>query len=304
MDLNRTLIFLTVAQAGSFTKAAEDLGITKSKVSRQVKELEKHLEIQLFHRTTRQISLTQMGLRFYQSCEPLVAQLKKSEQMIKSQKMEPSGTLKITFPPALGVNLFSRITSEFIKKFPKVQLEILLSDGSEDLIGKGIDCAIRGGVLEDSSIICRHLFSCERGIFASPEYLEKAKEIRELRDLNSHSWVSFINWRQNKMKLVGPDGAHKVSITQPVIQVNSILYLHEVLVGGSGLGILPSFISNISVKSGSVVRVLPEYRLEDIDFYLVYPNSSYISPALQAFKEFCYESIGSSERLKERIEIV
>ena len=74
--------------------------------------------------------------------------------------------------------------------------------------------------------------------------------------------------------------------------------------GGAGLGILPSFISNISLKSGSVVRVLPEYRLEDIDFYLVYPNSSYISPALQAFKEFCYESIGSSERLKERIEIV
>jgi DNA-binding transcriptional LysR family regulator len=291
MDLNKTLVFLSVAQSGSFTIAAEELGMTKSKVSRQVKELEEELETQLLHRTTRRLSLTQMGQIFFDNCKPLVSQLLRSEQLIKSQQVEPSGVLRITYPTAMGLKVFSEITNEFIKTHPKVQVEVILSDGAEDLVGKGIDCAIRGGVLEDSSIICRHLFLCERGVFASPEYLERCQSVESPKDLSALNWVSFNTWRQDKIKMIGDEGIVKVALKNQVLNVNSLLFLKQSLVDGVGIGVLPSFLSNGPEMSGELVRVLPNYKMEDIDFYLVYPNTAFLSPALQAFKNFCYQKV-------------
>jgi len=291
MDLNKTQVFLNVAQTGSFTLAANDLGMTKSKVSRQVRELEEELKVQLFHRTTRRISLTHIGQLFFNACEPLVAQLQETEQVLQSKITEPSGVLRVTYPSALGLTLFTRITNDFIKAYPKVQVEVILSDSTEDLVGQGIDCAIRGGVLDDSSIICRLLFSCERGIYASPDYLADHQDIEEPRDLTSLNWVSFKTWRQNTIKLIGESGNLKVPIQNQVMNVNSLLFLQTSLIDGVGVGVLPSFLSDSQVREGKLKRLLPEYRLEDIDFYLVYPNTSFISPALQAFKEFCYQRV-------------
>lgn len=291
MDLNKTLVFLSVAQSGSFTIAAEELGMTKSKVSRQVKELEEELKTQLLHRTTRRLSLTQMGQVFFDNCQPLVSQLLRSEQLIKSQQVDPSGVLRVTYPTAMGLNVFSKITNEFIKNHPRIQVEVILSDGAEDLVGKGLDCAIRGGVLEDSSIICRHLFLCERGVFASPEYLEHCQPIESPKDLSLLNWVSFNTWRQDKIKMIGDDGIVKVMLKNQVLNVNSLLFLKQSLIDGVGIGVLPSFLSNDLEASGELVRVLPDYKLEDIDFYLVYPNTAFLSPALQAFKAFCYQKV-------------
>ena len=291
MDLNKTQVFLSVALTGSFTLAANDLGMTKSKVSRQVRELEEELKVQLFHRTTRRISLTHMGQLFFNACEPLVAQLQETEQLLKSKITEPSGVLRVTYPSALGLNLFAEITNDFIKEYPKVQVEVILSDSTEDLVGQGIDCAIRGGVLDDSSIICRLLFSCERGIYGSPDYLDGFQEIQEPKDLSRLDWVSFKTWRQNTIKLIGENGSLKVPIQNQVMNVNSLLFLQTSLLNGVGVGVLPSFLSDAEISEGKLKRVLPDYRLEDIDFYLVYPNTSFISPALQAFKDFCYRRI-------------
>ncbi len=301
MDLNKIQIFIMVAKTNSFTLAAEDLGMTKSKISRQVKELEQDLEIQLFHRTTRRISLSQAGQKLYSICEPLVSELELSERKVKSFELEPSGILTVTFPSALGMKLFSNITNEFSKKYPKVQLDVILSDNVEDLVGKGIDCAIRGGVLEDSSIICRHLFSCQRGLFASPQYLEDNSTPRQANDLLKLDWVAFKPWRQNKIKLLGPSGVEKLAISKHDMSVNSLLFLQQALKDDVGVGVLPSYLSDQSEAQGELVRVLPDYKLDDLDFYLVYPNALYLSPALQAFKEFCYQTIAQHEFFKKYV---
>lgn len=293
MDISKVSIFIEVADQESFTLAAENLDMTRSKVSRHIKELEDSLEVQLFHRTTRNVTLTQMGQRFYDNTKHLITELNDAERKLKLNKVVPSGVLRVSFPSALGIEVLSRLTSGFLNAYPKVQMEVVLSDAPEDLISKGIDCAIRGGDLQDSSIICRYLFAFSRCLYTSAS-LEGLSGLKSPSDLKHFNWVAFKNWKDPNLHLISTSGdEYSVRLAKPVLNANSLLFVRNALLEGVGIGVLPEFLASEGLKEGRLIRLLPEYSLKSIEFYFVYPNTSYVSPALNVFKEYCYKNLES-----------
>ena len=177
MDLNEIVIFIKVAQLGSFIRASESLGLPKSTVSTKVSQLEKRLGVSLIHRTTRKINLTQIGKQFYERCAENIQNLKSAEEEITFLKTVPTGKIKISAPIFLGGYFLPEILKNFKKDYPDVSVELILTDRTVDLIGEGVDVAIRAGALQDSVLISKKIGATYFSLYASPGYLKKHNKI-------------------------------------------------------------------------------------------------------------------------------
>ena len=189
MDLNETLIFARIVQAGSFTGAAKELGMPKSTVSRKLSELEERLGARLLQRTTRKLSLTELGQIYYRDCERIVAQLEEAEVSITELQAEPRGLLRITAP--LNFGFLGGIVADFLDHNAPLQVELVCTDRMVDLVEEGFDIGIRVGRLSDSSLIARSLGSGYGIAVASPPYLKLHGKPRNPADLKGHECIWF-----------------------------------------------------------------------------------------------------------------
>src|SRR3954471_9709977 len=185
MDLNEVRVFVQVARSGSFTAAAKRLGMPNSTVSAKVTALERRLEASLLKRTTRKLHLTEAGERYYERCARALGELEAADKDLSAAQLEPQGVLRITAPVDMGAACLVELTRSFGVRYPKIQLDFLFTDRFVDLVGEGVDLAIRAGELEDSSLVARKLGESYMAPYASPAYLKKAgtpKSPHELKD--------------------------------------------------------------------------------------------------------------------------
>src|SRR6266850_380335 len=171
MDLNEMLVFARIVQAGSFTAAAAALGMPKSTVSRKLSELEERLKARLLQRTTRKLSLTDVGRTYYDYCVRIVGEIEDAERAVSSLQETPRGLLRVTAP--INVAFLGPIVSDFLKRYPEVRLELFCTGRAVDLVEERFDLGIRAGVLADSTLIARSLGSVRWFLVASPAYVEK-----------------------------------------------------------------------------------------------------------------------------------
>ena len=286
MDLNEIVVFAKVVETRSFTAAAQQLGLPKSTVSRKIAQLEERLAARLIQRTTRKLSLTEIGQAYYERCARIVSDIQSAEQVVTDMQSTPRGLLKITAPIDLGAFRLGAVTAEFCASHPDIYVHLDLSDRVVDLVEEGMDLALRFGPLGESSLVARRLAHITMRLYASPDYLARRPPPNEPDDLADHDLIGFLpRARFSTWSLVGPDDQTTELVPVPRMTSNNLLAVREAAIAGAGIALLPSFAVSCPVKV-PLIPVLPSWRTPTAELFAVYPSTRNLSPKVRAYLDF------------------
>lgn len=288
-------VFSGVVEAGSFTAAADTLGMSKAAVSRHVAELEERLGVRLLHRTTRKLSPTTEGEIFHARCRELLANLFEAEAEITARSGEAAGLLKVNVPVSFGLMHLAALWPAFLARHPRLSLDITLSDRIVDLVEEGFDCAVRIGQLPASTLISRRLASTRLVLCASPGYLRRRGEPVQPSDLPAHDVISYSLFSSGEnWSFTGPEGEQLSVKVLPRVRTNSGDTCRAAAVQDQGLILQPSFIVGPDLAAGTLVETMAGYRSRELGIYAVYPSRKFVSPKVRLLVDFLVESLMGS----------
>ncbi len=285
-------IFVRVAEMNSFTKAAESLGIPKASVSTYIQQLETQVGTRFFHRTTRNVQLTQDGAAFYERCKDLLVDMEEIESMFQEGAEGLSGRIRVDMPVALAKNYIIPLLPKFLKQHPKIEIELSSTDRRVDLIQEGFDCVVRVGNLSDSGLIARSLGEMEVVSCASPDYIAQYGKPKNLEDLmENHLLVHYATTLGAKPFGFEyfENGKYKTIKMKGSITVNSTDAYQAACLSGLGIIQAPRMGMEKFLKEGSLVEVLPKLKAEPMPVSLVYPNRRNLSRRVKAFMDWLDE---------------
>lgn len=292
MDLNEIAVYIQVVQSLSFSAAAKKLGMPNSTVSHKVSSLEQRLGVTLIQRTTRKLNITPAGHMYYKKCMQGLEAIQAAEMELASIQDEPSGLLRITAPVELGKSVLPGIISKYVGKYPKVRVELILGGRRMDLLSENVDLAIRVGNLADSTLIAKKIGSPHFAPYATPKYLKNRGIPLHPRDLRLHDSIIFTPAGIDEVKLVGPKGSFNAPVTSKIM-VNDLDAVKDLVMMGEGIGFMQSYFCGPEIKSGKLIRLLPDWRSEQTPVHFVYPAQRFVSPKLKAFMKMALEPLKS-----------
>jgi DNA-binding transcriptional LysR family regulator len=282
--------FVSVVESGSFTSAADRLGVAKSAISRRVSALEERLGVQLLRRTTRVLNITETGRSFYDHSARILADLEEAEAAVQQQHGELSGTLRVALPLSFGVRHMCKPIAAFSKLHPKVEFDLDLNDRRVDLVEEGVDVALRIGRLRDSSYIARRLFDVKAVVCASPHYLKSHGAPMSPRDLPKHRCLVYSNLADpTRWAYEDRQGNRQTVEVNAVLTASSGDFLANAAAHGLGLVIQPTFIASEGIRRGTLVPVLTEYQWPISPAYAIYPPTRHLSYRVRTFIDFLAE---------------
>lgn len=296
-------VFVAVVEKGGFSAAATALGISKSAVSKRVNRLEEHLGVRLLHRTTRKLSLTEAGERYYENAVRALDAANKAEDAVTELQGEPSGKLSISSPMSFGRLHLAPMIPKFLARYPKLQLELVMDDKKIDLVAAGLDVAIRSGAdgLPDSSLVARKLAPLRHVLCASPGYLEESGVPQTPAELAARNCLLFsYSTDAGEWRFCRGDGKAQTVLVSGNYQVNNSEALVAALKEGMGVGRVPTFVAAPEIRSGQLVAVLPQWQQPEHALYAVYPERAYLPAKVRAFLDFVVESLGGDEPYWDR----
>lgn len=286
--LDDIAVFVQVVEAGSFSAAARRLAMPKATVSAKVARLEKRLGLSLIQRTTRKLRVTEAGEQYFHHCAEAIREVEVAEAALQSTSGKPSGVLKITAPVDLGRTLLPRIVNAYAARYPDVSVELLVTNRVMDLVGEGVDLAIRPSqVLKDSSLIAQRYFDMRSNLWGSPQYLQRLGPLTHPRDLANASFVGFLA----RSSAVFTNGKSDVEVAlNGRIRADDLETIKALLLLEQGIGWLPDFLAEDGAQAGRLVPVLPQWRpKERAAVYFVYVGRKYGLPKVRAFIETALE---------------
>lgn len=279
--------FAAVVEAGSFTAAADRLGIAKSAISRRISALEERLGVQLLRRTTRRLNLTESGRSFYEHSARILADLDEAESAVAQQHGELRGTLRVALPLSFGVRHMCGPIAEFSKLHPKVTFDLNLNDRRIDLLEEGIDVAIRIGRLADSTLIARRLFDARTVVCGSDRYFEEHGVPGTPDDLRSHPCLVYGNVPDPSTWVYRDEDDNRKRVSVRVaVSATSGDFLCAAAMQGLGITMQPTFIAGAAISRGELVAILTEYQWPVTPAYAVYPPTRHLSYRVRAFIDF------------------
>lgn len=291
-QLEDMAMFARIVEAGSMSRVAEQAGIARSAVSRRLAALEQSLDTQLLVRNTRNSTLTDAGSSFYERARQILADVEELNSETSGSRTQLDGHLRIAAPVSFGVLHLSGAVNEFAEKYPALSLHLDFNDRQVDLIREGLDLAIRIADLKDSDYLARKIATIRRVLCASPKYLEEFGCPTAPEDLAAHRILGYTNAPTSSWLLEGPDG-RRFRVNPPItISANNGDYLCAAARASLGIGIAPTFIAGPDIKSGKLVRVLPEYSIPLLGAYVVYPRTRFLSKRARCFMDFLVERFG------------
>lgn len=297
MDRIQTLqIYARVVESGSFSKAAEQLDVHVSVVSKAVKYLENQLGSRLLNRTTRKIALTAEGEQFYEKCVSLLAELENTFNDLSGSAQQAQGKLRVDMSPAVMPFIVRRLP-EFQRQYPDIQLVLTASDRISDLIDDGLDCALRLGKLDDAGYIAKRLADVQMVLCAAPSYLAERGTPTGLDDLQQHSAVNFFSGKHRKIlpwQFTQNGKPRSIKMPSEILVNDSSLLLNS-LIAGLGIGYLPHLLAESPLKTGELTQILPDCTLPSRDLWLVYPQRTFIPKRLAVFMEWVVGVFGEGE---------
>ncbi|HLZ85332.1 MAG TPA: LysR family transcriptional regulator [Caulobacteraceae bacterium] len=282
--------FVRAVEAGSFSGAAQKLGVAKSMVSRRIAALEARLGASLFHRTTRRLRLTEIGLAYADRARQILADVAEADEIAGCLQSALRGRLSVAAPMSFGLRHLSGAIAAFLTLHPELEIELDLNDRNVDLVSEGHDLAMRIGDLSDSSLIARRLASCRQVVCASPAYLAARGAPLTPADLAAHDGLIYSNrtaaeiWRfrvGGEWRTASP-GARRLG-------ANNGESLLDAAIAGLGLTILPTFIVGDAVAKGDLSVILADYPLPSRSLYAVWPPNRQLSAKVRAFVDFLVE---------------
>ncbi len=289
VNLNCLAVLVALVRAGSFTAAAETLGMTKAMVSQHVARLERELGVTLLLRSTRRMTLTEAGSAFHAACVRILAEAEAAIEQVGRGQEKPSGTLRLTATSDYGTPVVAPALAQFMRLHPQLQVDLVLTDHVSDLIAERFDLAIRMGRLRDSDLRSARLGAFRQLMVASPAYLTRHAEPRTLSDLAAHDWVALtllsspLRWTFH-----APDGSRRTVRMRAVAQANNVAAAHALVLHGAGVSVLPDYLVTDDVREGRLVVLLAQYTLPECGIHAVYPGRQ--APAkVRAFIDYLRE---------------
>ncbi|WP_370422889.1 LysR family transcriptional regulator (plasmid) [Pantoea vagans] len=271
MQIEDLRIYIAVIHAGNFTAAAEQLMLSKQYVSRRMAALEASLGVRLLIRNTRKLSVTDAGLLFAQHAQRILDEIQEAELAVSEQQQTLRGTFRINLPMSFGMSHLSPLIAEFLSHHPALQFQIELADRYVDVIGEGVDMAIRIGTLADSTLIARPLGELKRVICCSPDYLKRAGTPQHPYELLQHACLRYGREGQNGWELQVNGKAKWLAVQGPMVSNNGEV-LRDAALAGLGLVLLPAFIVESALQRGELVTVLDGCQPPPLSLNAVYPQ--------------------------------
>jgi DNA-binding transcriptional LysR family regulator len=285
LDGIRTVI--AAVETGSFTAAGERQGISKALVSKYVGEVESRLGVRLFNRSTRRLSLTEEGQRYYDQAVPLLEEFSVMVDNVTGAQSAPRGLLRVSVPQTFGEMSLSPLIPKFLETYPDLCLDLQLSDRMIDMLEEGIDVVIRIGGVDDSSLIARQIKTLPLTLCASPEYLAQYGEPTKPEDITQHTCIIDSNFRIGKhWPIVDPEGQTTSIEVSSNIAVNSPRAVKEIAIAGGGIGMIPHFIIESELQKGVLKEILPGYSTLEFGLFAIYPHRRYLSKKVRCFIDF------------------
>ena len=279
--------FIRIVEAGSISGAADRLGVAKSAVSRRLKELEGHLGVELFHRTTRRMNLTDSGRAFYHQSVRILEDVLEAEHATSQSHGTLKGSLKIALPSTFGLMHMGPAINEFLRAHPQIEFDLDFNDREVDLIQEGFDLAIRIANLPDSSLIARRLAPIKSVISASPSYLECMGAPQTPNELTEHKCLVYSLLRDHEYwHLTDSSGREIRTKIDPYLKASTGEFLKDAAVEGMGIIMVPSFIAYKEIENGALVQILEDYNPPQIDAHALYPQTRHLSQRVRAFVDF------------------
>jgi len=285
--------FVQIVDKGSLTAAADALDTSLPSVVRVLASLERHLQVRLLNRTTRRMHLTDEGARFLERCRAILSQVREAEAALGSRGGEPQGKLAITAPVVFGRRYITPIVNAFVRRYPKVNIDLLLVDRFTNLVEEGLDVAVRVGELPDSSLVAVPVGQARRVICASPDYLRRQGKPRAPQDVAAHRCVRFTgvaprdewDFRMGRREVAIP-------ITS-VISCNQIDSALQACIDGLGLGMFFSYQVASHRKAGELKYVLEKFEAEPRPIQVIFPHSKLLSAKVRTFVDECVAQLRS-----------
>jgi len=285
--------FVRVAESKSFSEAARRLNLSKSVISRQVSGLEADLGARLFHRTTRSLTLTEVGTAYLERCQRILADIEEANLSVSNLQAAPRGKLKVNAPVTFAIQHLAPALPDFLSRYPEMEIDLALNDRFVNLVEEGFDLAIRIGKLDDSSLIARFLAPARRVVVGSPDYLARRGTPQTPDDLTQHCCLSYSNLSvADEWSFNSPDGKRWPVEVKGRLRVNNGDVLRQATLSGLGLTMAPTFIVGADLQAGTLVQVLEQYVPQNIGIHAVYPHARHLSPKVRAFVDFLAERFG------------
>lgn len=294
-ELKAITLFVRASDAGSFQRAASELGVSPQAVSKGVAQLERHLGVRLFHRTTRQNSLTAEGLAFLEQVRPGLSSLQSALAGTRQAKDEVAGPLRVTAAPSAR-KVLHRHLADFSQQHPAVQIDMLMSNPYTDLVAAQVDVGFRSGAAPSMQVVSRQLFVVQQIICAAPAYLQRHGRPRNLAELQGHRCTGFRSSETGRLLpwevMVGGE-LQRLNIA-PVFCADDPECELDAVLAGCGIGLIDSINAAAEIRLGRLVPLLPEHRSEHMGFHLYYPQRTHMPRRVRRFIDFMAERLRDS----------
>jgi DNA-binding transcriptional LysR family regulator len=286
-------VFVTVVSRGSFTRAADVLDTSPANVTRYVNELEAHLGTRLLNRTSRKLSLTEGGETLYARCKSILDDVAETEGLVSSASVEPRGRLRINAPVSFGILHLAPLWPEFMRKYPRVELDVSLIDRVVDVVEEGYDLAIRISRAGSTSHAARKLATSRNTLCASPAYLARYGYPAAPADLVEHRCIGYAYAATgNEWQLIDSERkTHAVKVNYHM-HTNNGDTARAAALAGQGVIWQPTFLIGNDLRAGTLIQLLPDYRLPDIDVLALYPSRRHLSAKIRAVVDFLVDAFG------------
>lgn len=286
-ELSDVAAFVCVVKTGSFTAAAEQLNTSKSVISKYITRLEKRLGVKLLARTTRRLTLTEIGRTFYEGAQHGLEAIDNAEEAVSFLQGKPRGTLKINAPLSFGTLHIAPALEEFIHRYPEMQVDLRFDDKKIDMIKDGFDLTVRITHQLEGNLIARRIAPCHHALVAAPNYLAKHGTPKSPEDLVAHNVITY-QYQQSpwEWEFTAAKSKPKRVRVNGSVQMNNSLAIREAVLAGVGISRMPTFAVGEDIKSGRLIQLLPKYSLLEHSIYLVFPERNHMAPKTRAFIDY------------------
>jgi DNA-binding transcriptional LysR family regulator len=295
MDIASLRAFVKVVQAGSFTGAAELLDTRKAHLSRVVSQLERELGVRLLERTTRSLSLTEVGRAFHERACGILDAVEDAQRTVQQAQGEPTGELRLTCGVEFGMIAVGGWIHRYLQRHPQVRVDADYTGRIVDIVHDGFDLAIRVGTLPDSTLAARRLGALHYGLYAAPGYLARHGTPATPDELDGHETLAFIAGRRAAAWTLRRDGHEQRIALRPRLRANSVFAVRDAAIAGLGIASLPHVVAAEGVRRRQLRAVLADWSLPEVPVHAVFASRRFLTPKVRAFIDLAAEAMGGDK---------
>jgi DNA-binding transcriptional LysR family regulator len=296
-DLDDFYCFAQVVEHGGFSAAERATDIPKSKLSRRVYNLEERLGVRLIQRSSRHFAVTDIGMNVYRHAQVMLNAAQAAHDLVDHLSTQPRGVIKVSLPVSIAQNEIAKILPDFLKKYPEIKIQMMVTNRRVDVINEGIDIAlrVRSSLDDDPSLVLRRFETVEQHLFATQAYLNEYGDLKVPEDLLNHKILSMSDEHVDQFITVHNEQNEQKKIkVNPTVMGSDLLMIAQIASQNCGVALLPDTIASDYVKTGQLVRVLPDWKAQHGIFHAIYPSRRGLLPAVRVFIDYLVEKLSKN----------